>query len=503
MGIERVLFALFAAVLRLYPREFRLEFGAEMQAVFSEALSAARQGGMRGMIRVAIRELEHLPGSLLREYWEVRSARMKAKSNIKQRDLGAGHWMKAPMSWREALLGALPFVLILVLDVVLNLFVETGVLAGESPGMEALNISLGLVLGGTFLLVLVLAFRRGWPLWSASWYLFFCLLAFLPLGWLLSLVLSTRAETAFQNLNLFVGLPLLLAALLYWVARTDRLQGMLAALPILYYLWFPNMEETPLTQIPFGVEMLVKTVSTALVTLAVISILRVRDWRRAFWIILLTILAVGLQFSYVGTYHGGTLPHSALGPSLVEVVRSFFPQYLAVSSILIGPLFARRFRELGRRSGLAGNFAYHLALVGLLLVISINLVGQMAGTGSIVGGANALFYSSLDRWLDIALGGYVLGLLLLFWAAWRVNPRPAWAEIALLSVLPLGIPLTFVLPFVTWNWPVSELYGIPALWVIPEPLSLAGGFTWLLLSIWLITREEKLPASPASAPQPA
>ncbi len=502
MGIERALASIYSISLALYPREFRGEFGAEMRAVFAEALAVSNKAGLVGMLRVLVRELNQLPGSLWREHWDIWRSRVDDSNREKQGYLGAGqHWLRPPFSWGEALLGALPFIMILIIETVPRLLTETRLLSSGSRGMSVLSFLLIFLMGGTFLAVLILAIRRRWPLWSATWSVFFCLLALLPLGWLYSLVLSGMEDYFFQGLTFYLGLPLLIAALLYWVTRTDRLRGMLAALPILYYLWLPNLEETPNTLIPFGLEILVKTASTMLVTLVVISILRLRDWRKGLWIILAAIMGVGLGFSYVGIYHGGTLPFSAQGPSLAEVVRSFLPQYLAAFSILIGPLFAMRFREIGRRSGLAGNVAYHLALATLLLAISINLMGIMIGTTNELRGSADQLYSILGLLLDFALGGYIVGLLLLFWGTWRAGFRPKYEEMFLLLVLPLAIPITFVLPFITSTRPVSEIYGLPSLWVIPETVTLVAGLVWLLLSIWLITRKEERPATAVPAPQ--
>jgi hypothetical protein len=150
---------------------------------------------------------------------------------------------------------------------------------------------------------------------------------------------------------------------------------------------------------------------------------------------------------------------------------------------------------------MAGTFAYHLALVGLLLVLSINLMGLMIGTGSDAQGSADQLYASLGWLLNIALGGYAVGLLFLFWSAWRAGLRPDRVEMILLAILPLAIPITFALPFITWKWPVSEIYGIPALWVIPETIALAAGLAWLLLSAWLLTRRQEMPASTAPVPQ--
>jgi len=44
--IERVLLDLYTALLRLYPRQFRQDFAAEMQTVFGDALGCAHREGL-------------------------------------------------------------------------------------------------------------------------------------------------------------------------------------------------------------------------------------------------------------------------------------------------------------------------------------------------------------------------------------------------------------------------------------------------------------------------
>jgi hypothetical protein len=404
--------------------------------------------------------------------------------------------MRSPIIWGEAFLAALPYVLILILDTLPKLLVLTGLLTRESVGMRALNITMMILMSGIFLLVLGMAVRRGWPLWSASWYIFFWLLVLLPLGWLFSMGVYGRSDYRVQDVILYLILPMMIALMLYWVTRTDRLRGLLAALPILYYLWLPNMEQTPRHIIPDQVEILIKVTSMVLVTIAVVAMMRIRDWRTAYWIILATILVVGLQFAYVGIYHGGTLPFTAPGPSLVEVVKNFIPQYLAACSILLGPLFARMFRRTGRRSGTVGIIGYHLALLALLLIIAVNLLGLMIGTSSDMIFSEGGAYTRLGWLIYSAVLGYLVGLVILYWAAWRSSVMPDVIEMVLLAILPMAIPLMFVLPFITSKWPVSQLYGIPALWVIPETMILAAGLIWLLFSSWLVTHKREVPASP-------
>lgn len=63
---------LYAFLLSLFPPRFRDEFGAEMQAVFIEALNEAQASGERAMWAMLLRELVDLPRLALRERWRER-----------------------------------------------------------------------------------------------------------------------------------------------------------------------------------------------------------------------------------------------------------------------------------------------------------------------------------------------------------------------------------------------------------------------------------------------
>ncbi len=316
------------------------------------------------------------------------------------------------------------------------------------------------------------------------------------------MVVYRHVEHQVADVFVYLILPLMVAGTLYWVTRTDRLRGLLAALPVLYVLWLPNMEQTPMHIIPVQVDIMVKATTASLMAIAVMAIVRIGDWRLGLWIILASNLVVGLQFSYVGIYHGATLPFTADGPSVAEVVKRFIPQYLAACSILFGPLFARMFRRAGRHSGVAGAIGYHLALLGVLVLIAANLLALMFGLGGYSDFAVGRTYQRLGWLIYLGLGGYGVGLLLLYRAAKRYGLLPNVVDVVLMAMLPMAIPLTFVLPFIGSTQPVSPLYGVPMLWVIPEPLILVFGVIWLLLCAWLVNRERDAPAPPASLPQP-
>jgi hypothetical protein len=67
--IVRLAVRLHSAMIRLHPLSFRQEFGAEMLAVYVEAIEEARGKSRRDLLVTILREIRDFPFFLLREYW--------------------------------------------------------------------------------------------------------------------------------------------------------------------------------------------------------------------------------------------------------------------------------------------------------------------------------------------------------------------------------------------------------------------------------------------------
>lgn len=65
------LLILYAYLLRLYPSAHQTAFAAEMQAVFTEALTEATTEGWRAQLALCWRELQDLPQLLMAEHWRA------------------------------------------------------------------------------------------------------------------------------------------------------------------------------------------------------------------------------------------------------------------------------------------------------------------------------------------------------------------------------------------------------------------------------------------------
>jgi len=59
----------YGLLLRLYPRQFRVEFGDEMQSVFTDAVNDAARRGLAAVLIVCAREVWELPRNVVREHW--------------------------------------------------------------------------------------------------------------------------------------------------------------------------------------------------------------------------------------------------------------------------------------------------------------------------------------------------------------------------------------------------------------------------------------------------
>ncbi len=132
------LLRMYSKTLALYPRRFRVDFGDEMETVFSLRVVDAAEHGLWRLIRLALCELIDLPLTLLTLY--ARERRM----SVMQKHLN--RWFThGPGSWQEVLLACLPFAVI---------FLFPGIFS--FPGVEE-SVPVPIGLGLLALVVLALA----------------------------------------------------------------------------------------------------------------------------------------------------------------------------------------------------------------------------------------------------------------------------------------------------------------------------------------------------------
>ena len=342
-----------------------------------------------------------------------------------------------PGSWRDAALAGLPHLLVALVTGLPGLLRAYGVLAPYTQGMPVSEILLDLGLAGTIVLVLIYAWRRSWPRWSASWYGYGLAVAVAPVVMLLQ---DGTTPTVLSGAFVFVVTPLALAWLLYKVARRDRLKGLLAALPVVTAMWFPILEFVPPpVRAPI-------TLGGWLVTaLVAVAIMRLGNVQVGVWLVIGVSLLVGLPFSYARTYLHDIPPAHAAEPSVWGLVNRFAPQLLASSTLVIGPLLARALRELGKRSGRMGILGYRLALLGVLLNLAGNLGSFWLSTNDFLRPYRQTGDQMFTVMICLGLLIYLSGWSLLGVASPRNGTLRGKVASVLMVLIPLGLPLVVML----------------------------------------------------------
>jgi hypothetical protein len=153
----------YTQVLRLYPKEFRAEFGDEMQSVFDAAIRD--RSGHQSMLHFLL-ELRDFPGSLLQAY---------ATDWLLGGNVPMNEETMLPSTRWQAFLGILPFLA----------FGAASMIGKVDPTYSLRGHHAEMVVYALVLVGLLIGWIRGFPLWSYSY-----------LGW--SLVL------AWSNTNMVI-----------------------------------------------------------------------------------------------------------------------------------------------------------------------------------------------------------------------------------------------------------------------------------------------------------
>ena len=453
--VLQTIMALYRQSLELYPVSFRAEFAGEMQEVFANAVSEAAQRDAMSLARVCLRELRDLPASLVREHWYALIAKGVAMSETRQ-----------PGSWKDAVLAGLPHLLVVVLALL--------PLGTVKNGSTVYPVFL-FILPGFILAALALAWRHGWPRWSASWYVYVGMIVIL---------LPQRALFA---------VPLIIVGWLYWIIRRDQIKGLLIATPLMLLFWSPVLEFVETTihnAILIGMILLAAGLA--------IAIVRLNNVRIGLWLALDASLLTGLLAAYARTYWHYLPPEYSEPPTLAALAGRFAPQLVVGSALVIGPLLFRGLGEIGKRSGREGLLGYRLALGGLVLNL-FGILGYYWQSLAIVGPGKQWFNGVIYLGLFLCLVG-ALGLGV---AARRSKVPLDRASLTLLVLIPSALPLMWMLLLPIWFGfrilPAGLSFALYDLGDIYKYEVYAVGLVWLLLSAWLVTR---LGAAPQTLESP-
>lgn len=488
------LIGLYRRLLGLYPRRFREVFGKEMLAVFDEGLEMAQDRGTSSLLDFLLRELADFPVSLAVQHWNE----WRQKEFEMEKAAGQSNHFQPPLhlgSWNASFLAGLPFWAICIVITLPEALVSLAGHRWDTPAITTLQITLAIGFALLALSMLVLSWRRGWPTWSGSWTLFYVYLAFSPFFVARSLFQESLPYDWLGEAVGFVLLPLVSAYVLYRIARSDLLKSLLAALPLAFLLWTPNMESIHGT-----LSLQIQFLSLLLAGIAAALTIRLGDWRSGLLLMIAVNLAIGLQHAFAGIYYGLTLPFSANGPSPLEVLKVFLPSFIATSTVFLGPGLGRSIRQVGLRCGPHGRLFYRLALLGLLLLMVANLSALFIGLDERLRFVRAGANLWLGRLALVGVGLYALGLLVLLWQAVRRKAVVINLDTLLLATLPLALPLALVMPLITIGLlPVSLPFWTPAIYDWPWYAVDSAGLAWLFLVAWLLTRRET--GLPSPAPQ--
>lgn len=404
----------------------------------------------------------------------------------------------APSIWSDALLAALPFMLI-------------GLAQGIPPVLSAFGLSerasppASIISGILFILFILslpasflLARAQNWPLWSASWAPLWVLGVILFEEWARGWLTGQNTWFPLMDFLMVVVFPPLIAWGLVHMARADRLKGILAALPVMLATWIITNEFVP--DAPEGI---VTLSSWALAGLTALLIVRSRRPDLALLSAVGLMLASGWAHTWNGTYLGGMLPFSEPAPTPAAVFRAFVPLFSFVCAIGLGPQLALVLRELGLRGGnYQGLSAYRLSLGGIFLLIMTVLFHIHARVNG--GSAHTLWptpdlFARLGTypaalWLSlIGLGFYIAGFLLVFGAAHRASLLPGRLPLVLLFFSLPGVPFTLLLASASLG--ASQALNLPILGNILGLGWVALAVSTILLWNFRVSRVSLLPHS--------
>jgi hypothetical protein len=468
--IARLAIRLYGLVLRGYPLRFRAEFAEEMQAVFSEAINEAARRGRVSLATVFLREVWDLPGNALREHWSQKEEPTMSTAMNFDNSTAAPMFDHQPGAWKDAALAGLPHLLVVVLALL-----PLGTVKNGSTVYPVWFF----VLPGFMVAALALAWRRGWPRWAASWYVYVAMIALL-----------------LPQVALF-AVPLIIAGWLYWITGRDRIKGLLTATPLMLLFWSPVLEFVEPTihnSILLGMVLLAAAMA--------IAIVRLNNVRIGLWLALDASLLTGLLAAYARTYWHNLPPEYSEPPTLAALAGLFAPQLLVGSALVIGPLLFWGLGKIGKRSGRAGMLGYRLALGGLVLNLFGNLGYYLGYFWQIITniGPGTLWFN-----IVVYLGLFLClaGALWLGVAARRSNVPLDLASLALLVLIPSALPLMWMLLLPIWFGfrivPAGLSFGLYNLADIYKYQIYAVGLVWLLLSSWLVTRLSAVPRAGEAA----
>jgi hypothetical protein len=335
---------IYRLLLSLYPIEFRNEFAGEMQEVFSQAIEEQTKEGIAKFLAFCMRELIDLPGSVYKQHWaEIRKegSGMTGVAEINEKKqyspIAIDHH---PGSWGEAFLSGLPHLL-------MGLLIGVGKLLTTSPTTQltqSVSVVLGLSLGLLVVIVMIYAWRRKWPLWSASWYGYSIFILMGIVTYIISKI-DINESWRYTNAVFLSWLAIWGIGYLYLFFR-DRLRALLTI-----FFFIPLLGVMMLEFIPDPIEGWLGISLGLLTALTAATIVRLGSYRVTLGLVIGVNVVAALILAYIGEYKILDLPPGV--PSHMPRFENFLELlilYSIVALILMGtPFLIKGLIDFGRR----------------------------------------------------------------------------------------------------------------------------------------------------------
>lgn len=388
-----------------------------------------------------------------------------------------------PGSWQEALLSGFPHLCIAAILLVVTFIPYLTKGASFLKVFEIANLVFAWTVVGILIMAFIIAGRKGWPRWSASYYFY------------MFLVLASPLLILFQGegyMVLYFVYTIVLVLWIYAVTQQDVIKGLLFITPVAILSWWLGLEFIPSAiRNPLQVGMLLVT------ALVAILIARFGDWRTGIWIIIGSCILVGLPISYFRTYHHNIPPEHADSATIAMFTGRFAQAWFWSSMLVIAPVLIWIFWELSQKCGREGKLGYRLAFTGLLLNLISNLASGLWYARFIRNSPRRGIEMLLSILIILGALIFIMGIVKLLRTAKREGVLIEQKTIALFIFVALGLPLMFMFPmfdsrrYTSTNMPFGLFYENH----MPDTLVYGIGVLWLFLGGWLITRL-RLPKQP-------
>ena len=441
-----------------------------MKEIFLQSYADAYAVNRLQAARVVGYELWDLPGSLLRAYW------------IEFREVFMGNKTYTSVGWGQAALAGLPHLLIGLVAALPALFFVLGKsmpTVGSRGGTYFYITDLIFVI--LMIVLFVAAWRKGWPIWSASLFAY---------GLIILVVVVAAGFGQFLSGifggDLWLGLVFFLLALgalvwmLLFLAFRRHMHALLFSLPLFFLFWQVILEFTSPAARAVAV-----LLASLIVALIASWVLRQSSLRSGLLVVLAANALVGLLYAGARTYFVNMETYPFLRPGdLAELLDRFVLPFTALSTIQLGPFLLRLLKQQAEKTGQTRSF--NLALVGLVLELACVLL------------AHIWLQQSFDQVRQMGLSKtpglvaawvsyfgavvFLVGAVRIMISAHRQRSQPStlWmaAVVTLLVLLP---PLAALALEFGYHIPVEMPYAMA--WLQQQPVWLV----YLLAGVWVFS----------------